>query len=182
MSTEREVGPVTSPLRGEVAAKRRVRGGSTRARRLRASPTDAERKLWSIVRNRQLDGHRFVRQMPIGPYIADFVCRESALIIEVDGGQHSESLTDEKRTHYLNQQGYGVLRFWNHEVLGNPDGVFTTIAAVLGNHPSLGWRYSPADLSPEGRGTRGASAATTKDRSGYLELLARTGDIPSKGK
>src|SRR6266404_2835045 len=101
---------------------------STRARQLRSNPTDAEMRLWSKLRRKQIDGHRFRRQVPIGPYIADFVCLERRLVIEVDGGQHSESIADDARTAWLEGQGFCVLRFWNNDVLGNTEGVLTVIA------------------------------------------------------
>ena len=95
-----------------------------RARALRARPTDAERKLWEALRNRQLEGHGFRRQAPIGRYIADFVCFGRKLVVEVDGGQHA---TDKDRaaarTAWFESQGFRVLRFWNNDVLGNTDGV-----------------------------------------------------------
>ncbi|MDR3470771.1 MAG: endonuclease domain-containing protein [Devosia sp.] len=141
-----------------------MRGGAQFARSLRTNSTDAERKLWSLLRNRQIAGAKFVRQFPIGPYVADFVCREAALIIEADGGQHDEP-SDRERTAYLNAEGYSVLRFWNNDVLGNPSGVFEAVSDVLGGHPSPDWRYAPATLSPEGRGTRGTTAATARKRS-----------------
>lgn len=142
----------------------RVSGGATRARTLRRNATDAERKLWAMLRNRQITGWKFVRQFSIDCYFVDFACREAALVIEVDGGQHGTS-ADEARTAYLNAQGYSVLRFWNNEVLGNPQGVFEAIVSALGGHPSPDWRFAPATLSPEGRGKRGVSAATAKRRS-----------------
>ena len=89
------------------------------ARRLRANQTDAETVLWNRIRNRQIDGHKFARQVPIGRYICDFVCREKQLVIEVDGGQHNESAEDAVRDRYLIAEGYRVLRFWNNDVLGN---------------------------------------------------------------
>jgi very-short-patch-repair endonuclease len=101
------------------------------ARRLRANQTDAETVLWNRIRNRQIDGHKFVRQVPIGEYICDFVCREKRLIIEADGGQHNGSVTDEIRDRRLNDEGYRVLRFWNNEVLGNIEGVLVTIQIEL---------------------------------------------------
>jgi very-short-patch-repair endonuclease len=89
------------------------------ARRLRANQTDAETVLWNRIRNRQIDGHKFARQVPIGGYICDFVCREKQIVIEVDGGQHNESAEDAVRDRYLTSEGYRVLRFWNNDVLGN---------------------------------------------------------------
>jgi very-short-patch-repair endonuclease len=128
-----------------------------RARRLRSQPTDAEMRLWSKLRNRQLGGHKFVRQFAVGPYFADFACREAMLILELDGGQHADAPADERRTRYLNEQGYAVLRFWNREVLSNTEGTLEQIVAVLRNCPAPGWRYTPAALGPPGR--REAAAA-----------------------
>jgi very-short-patch-repair endonuclease len=164
---------VTSPLRGEVDAQRRVRGSASRARALRRNETDAEHAFWQLVRARQLDGLKFVRQLQIGPYFADFVCREAALIVEIDGSQHAQSATDEARSAYLTAEGYSVLRFWNTDVLKNPRGVAEATLAAIAGHPSPGERFAPATLSPEGRGDRGASAATTKRRSFRL-----TADLP----
>jgi very-short-patch-repair endonuclease len=100
-------------------------------RRLRANQTDAETVLWNRIRNRQIDGHKFGRQVPIGRYICDFVCREKQIVIEVDGGQHAESSADAIRDNYLIAEGYRVLRFWNNDVLGNLEGVLTTIQSEL---------------------------------------------------
>src|SRR5262245_61709312 len=77
------------------------------------------------------DGHKFVRQEPIGPYVVDFVCRERRLIIEVDGGQHATDGRDAVRDRWLNDHRYRVLRFWNNDVLGNIDRVLETIATAL---------------------------------------------------
>jgi very-short-patch-repair endonuclease len=101
------------------------------ARRLRVNQTDAERVLWNRIRNRQIDGHKFARQLPIGAYVCDFVCREKQIVLEVDGGQHTDSATDAVRDEYLVAEGYRVLRFWNNDVLGNLDGVLMTIQAAL---------------------------------------------------
>jgi very-short-patch-repair endonuclease len=101
------------------------------ARRLRVNQTDAETVLWNRIRNRQIDGHKFVRQEPICDYICDFVCREKRIIIEVDGGQHSASKADVIRDHRLVAEGFKVLRFWNNDVLGNIEGVLTVIQAEL---------------------------------------------------
>jgi very-short-patch-repair endonuclease len=99
--------------------------------KLRGNQTDAETVLWNRIRNRQIDGYKFVRQEPIAGYICDFVCRESLLIIEVDGGQHSESTSDAIRDRRLAEDGYRVLRFWNNDVLGNLEGVLATIQTEL---------------------------------------------------
>ena len=89
-----------------------------RARELRNNLTDAERTLWRHLRLRQIDGHKFRRQRPVGTYIVDFVCLEKRVIIEVDGGQHSEQKAyDDKRSAWLRSEGFEVLRFWDHEVL-----------------------------------------------------------------
>lgn len=107
-----------------------------RARNLRRHQTDAEQKLWWSLRNRQLSNHEFRRQHPVGPYIADFCCLEQNLIIEVDGGQHLTQIErDERRTKYLNQNGYQVLGFWNHQVLNELPFVLEAIRLVLENHP-----------------------------------------------
>jgi very-short-patch-repair endonuclease len=101
------------------------------ARKLRLNQTDAETVLWNRIRNRQIDGHKFARQVPIGRYICDFVCREKQIVIEVDGGQHNVSAADAVRDRYLTEEGYRVLRFWNNDVLGNLEGVLITIQAEL---------------------------------------------------
>jgi len=101
------------------------------ARKLRVDQTDAKTVLWNRIRNRQIEGHKFVGQNPIGGYVCDFVCRERLLIIEVDGGQHNGSATDVTRDRRLTEDGYRVLRFWNNDVLGNLEGVLVTIQNEL---------------------------------------------------
>ena len=82
-------------------------------------------------------GVRFNRQVPVGPFIADFAARSEKLIVEVDGGQHHERAAyDEARTRYLEAQGWRVIRFWNNDVLGNLEGVVATIERVLADRPS----------------------------------------------
>ncbi len=118
------------------------------ARALRANGTDAEQTLWRHLRSRQLDGHKFRRQHLIGPYIADFACIEARLVVELDGGQHAQAGAvehDERRTQFLQDQGWHVLRFWNHEVLMELAGVLQAIAQVL-NRPH------PNPLPPAGEG------------------------------
>ena len=105
---------------------------TVRARELRNNPTEAERALWKHLRLRQLAGQKFRRQVPLGGYIVDFVCIEKRLIIEVDGGQHSETAdTDAERTAWLEARGFRVLRFWNHEVLGDTEAVMGVIREAL---------------------------------------------------
>lgn len=106
------------------------------AKRMRRETTDAERALWSILRDRQLDGWKFRRQAPIGPYIADFLCYEARLIIEADGGQHSDNLYDANRDAWLKREGFAILRLWNNDLLTNPEGVASTILATLNTPPS----------------------------------------------
>lgn len=109
---------------------------------LRKNPTDAERLLWHHLRDRRLAGYKFRRQHPIGAFIADFVCIERRIVIEVDGGQHaSQSQEDDLRTARLKSKGYGVVRFWNHEVLKDTQAVLEAILGILEpdapSHPAL---------------------------------------------
>jgi very-short-patch-repair endonuclease len=103
---------------------------TARARELRRRMTDAERRLWRYLRRHFLGVH-FRRQVPIGPYIVDFASLQRRLVLEIDGGQHLGSLDDEIRDRWLTARGYRVLRFWNHEVLKNTEGVLTAIASAL---------------------------------------------------
>ena len=108
------------------------------ARALRKNSTEAERCLWSRLRGRRLDGVKFRRQQVLGPYVVDFLCLEPKVVIEVDGGQHAEQVpNDLRRTEYLKVLGYRVIRFWNHDVLGDPDAVLESIRAALVEVPSL---------------------------------------------
>lgn len=87
-----------------------------RARSLRGTPTNAEDKLWYHLRSRRLNGFKFVRQEPLGPYTVDFICREERLVIEADGGQHADNARDAVRDKWLVNHNYRILRFWNHEI------------------------------------------------------------------
>jgi len=107
-----------------------------RARELRKDMTPAERRLWTILQRRQLEGFHFRRQCPIGPYIADFACLEAKLLIEVDGGQHMDAVADVRRDTFLSREGFRVLRFWNNEVMTNLEGVRALIVSRLADsHP-----------------------------------------------
>src|SRR5215813_5167001 len=102
-----------------------------KARQLRQSSTDAERRMWSALRLRRLARYKFRRQHPIGEFIVDFACTEHALVIELDGGQHSQSQADMSRTVWLEREGWTVIRFWNNDVLSNTSGVIETILRAL---------------------------------------------------
>jgi very-short-patch-repair endonuclease len=138
---------------------------------LRRNASIAESRLWYVLRNRGLGGQKFVRQLAVGPYIADFVCREIGLVVEIDGGQHATSRADDGRTAYLNAQGYAVLRFWNNEVLANRDGVLSAILRVIEGSPSPDLRYASATLSPMGRGISGIRAAASSQRVAYARSI-----------
>lgn len=103
----------------------------TRARSPRRTGTDAENLMWKHLRARRLGGHKFRRQVPIGRYIADFLCEEAALIVELDGGQHADNQTyDEARSHWLGTKGFHLLRFWNNDVLTNTESVLEKILQI----------------------------------------------------
>ena len=114
---------------------------SSRSRSLRRASTDAEQALWQRVRGMQLGGYKFRRQVPIAWFIADFVCEERKLVVELDGGQHQEqAASDERRTKQIERHGYRVVRVWNNDVLKNIEGVLEALLAELqrgaGTYPS----------------------------------------------
>ena len=119
------------------------------ARRLRREATDAERRLWSRLRNRQLGGFKFRKQETIGRCIADFACVECRLIVEADGGQHRDEI-DSERTAHLNGLGWEVLRFWSNDILQNTDGVLEVILGAC-ERRSKG-KPSPCPLPHAGEG------------------------------
>ena len=124
-----------------------------RARALRRNMTDAERRLWRGLRRKSL-GLKFRRQVPLGPYVVDFVCFESRLVVEVDGRQHFDHPKDPQRDGWLARQGYKVLRFWNRDVLADGEGVLEAIRAELPpppNPPPQGGRGSLTPLPPASR-------------------------------
>jgi len=109
-----------------------------RARGFRREMTSAESKMWYFLRNRRFHDYKFVREYVIGSYIVDFACRQKKIIIELDGGQHAEAETveyDNRRTKFLESQGYKVLRVWNHEIFTNIDGVFEALLDLLESVP-----------------------------------------------
>ena len=131
-----------------------------RARRLRRQQTDVERIRWLRLRNRRLGGFKFKRQVPIDRYIADFVCADARVIVELDGGQHATSTTDAERTRMLEAFGYLILRFWNNEVLENLDGVLETILATLKKQP-----LEPPHPTPLPDGEREPTARVARARN-----------------
>lgn len=107
-----------------------------RARQLRTELTATEQLLWSRLRRRQMAGYKFRRQQVLGPYIVDFVCLEKKLVIELDGGQHTEQRQyDQSRTRWLEQREFLVLRFWDNQVFQELEGVLQVIEAALVSPP-----------------------------------------------
>ena len=135
------------PLREKVARAKRVTdegaAGRTQrfAKQLRKDMTDAEKKLWYALRDRRFENFKFRRQVPIGKYIADFVCQDCKLIVEVDGSQHEGSEHDKERDAWLTYIGYRVLRFWNIDTFKALDGTLLAILDALNEtpHPSRGF-------------------------------------------
>jgi very-short-patch-repair endonuclease len=134
---------------------------SERARRMRREKSDAEQKLWRALRDLNKRGFHFRQQAPVGPYIADFCDHTAKLVLEVDGAQHGlpkGSAADQRRTRWLTSRGYRVLRFWNHEVLTNFDGVETEIFVALdiltedGHDGCNALDLIPSPLAGEGKG------------------------------
>jgi very-short-patch-repair endonuclease len=112
---------------------------------LRTHMTDAETRVWQALRGKQLEGHKFRRQQAIGSYIVDFVCLEAKVVIELDGGQHAETVHyDSRRDAWLESEGFRVLRFWNNDVMENLEGVLMKIVETLSPPPR------PSPLKGEG--------------------------------
>jgi very-short-patch-repair endonuclease len=133
--------------------------------------TDAERKLWFALRDRRLAGTKFRRQVPIGPFIADFACYESRLVVEVDGGQHFGSARDARRDRWLADNDFSVLRFWNNDVLRNLNGVLERIVEnVATPHPARAARGHPSPAGGEG-----LSASRTRERSAHRKYSSPAG-------
>lgn len=117
--------------------------------------TDAERKLWFALRDRRFDAFKFRRQVPVEPYIADFLCYDLRLVLEIDGGQHVESDHDVGRDNWFSRNNFRVVRYWNHDVLKDLEGVLTNLAGVLAETPHPASRLRSAPPSPargEGNG------------------------------
>ena len=130
------------------------------ARRLRRGQTETEKEFWSKVRNRAFGDHKFRRQHPIGRFIADFVCLDAKLVIELDGGQHlQQQEKDAARTAWLDREGYMVLRFWDNQVFKEWEGVAETVwRALTDRSPEpRGMRTVPLTPTPLPQGERGLS-------------------------
>jgi very-short-patch-repair endonuclease len=154
-----------SPARGEgkePAATSRPSTRTSRARALRSSLTNAERKLWYALRDRRFVNFKFRRQVPVGPFFADFVCYDARVVIEVDGGQHAESSSDERRDRWFAANDFLVLRFWNNDVLSNLEGVLTVLLESLQDrtpHPPPAQRGRPTTQARDASVAAGGRAA-----------------------
>lgn len=147
--------PFPSPLAGEGGARSRSEWEGegayptretllARAKWMRANPTEAERHLWSMLRDRRLAAFKFKRQQIIEPYIVDFICLRRRLIIEADGSQHADNKDDVRRDSFLRGQGFQVLRFWNNQVLIEAGAVADAIHAALSPpHPPKPAAWAP---------------------------------------
>lgn len=122
---------MSEPTRKASRSRRRA-GATERARALRHGDNLAEGRLWSELKDRRLGGHKFVRQHPVGPYFADFACREKRLVVELDGSQHADSEHDRRRDAFMQAAGWSVIRFWSHEARAETRAVCETILAALG--------------------------------------------------
>ncbi|MCJ0825727.1 DUF559 domain-containing protein [Luteimonas sp. 50] len=165
-----------------------------RARILRRRQTNAERRLWHLLRDRRLEGFKFRRQQSIGPYFADFACIDRRLVIEADGGQHLDQAGyDRTRTTYLESRGYRVLRFWNHQVLRAQEEVLEEVLRALrltdvlpssapsGHLLPPGGRRKDRRVRPMFRG-RGAAAVAGTRRGGRKATLAHKKTPPPPGR
>jgi very-short-patch-repair endonuclease/succinate dehydrogenase flavin-adding protein (antitoxin of CptAB toxin-antitoxin module) len=169
-------------LDGRGDGERVMRMSNTRqifAKQLRGNMTDAEKLLWYHLRGHRFNGAKFKRQQPMGDYIVDFICFEAKLVIEVDGGQHLESKSDEQRDDWLKGQGFRILRFWNNEVLRETESVLEKIYhAITPSPPPLSHEgrgeveaaLSDHSLSSEGKGGKQLQRVRWRSRRGLLEL------------
>jgi very-short-patch-repair endonuclease len=160
-----------SPARGEVmefaAHPKDTPPRTVRARALRARMTDAERKLWFALRDRRFANFKFRRQVPVGPFIADLICYAARVVVEVDGGQHADSATDDRRDRWFAANDFLVLRFWNNDVLSNLERVLTSTLLALRKrtpHPARAPRGRPSPARGESHGVRRSIAASEVKR------------------
>jgi len=150
---EQQPGTVV-PASNSLSRTRERSGVRARARALREGQTDAEALLWSRLRDRQLNDLKFRRQRPIDPYFADFACLEIGLVIELDGGQHTDGGSvayDQKRSSDMAARGFHTLRFWNNDVLTQTDAVLEKILHFAGTlTPALSHAREREQDNPEG--------------------------------
>ena len=172
---------ITPPLGGSRRASAPV-GGLRRqytrqtlqkARALRQAQTDAEGLLWHYLRGKRLDGYKFRRQQPIGPYIVDFACLSRKLLVEVDGGYHVQRKDyDERRDRFLRNEGYRVLRFWNNEVFEDCFGVLERVYAALEGPPPPPGAATPPRGGSDGGGEGEQGKGWTRERArAYLDKM-----------
>ncbi|MBX9932055.1 MAG: DUF559 domain-containing protein [Methylobacterium sp.] len=151
-------------------------------RRLRRTETEAERRLWHRLRDRRLAGFKFIRQVSIGRYVVDLACREARLIVEADGSQHAESPYDKDRDVWLTNQGFRILRFWNHQIMNEISVVLDTILAALPPSPrgrgEDAGSLAGAGVSPKGEGEGVSPSETLPTKPPHLRS-ARL--VPDKG-
>jgi len=152
-----------SPISGEGGARREAVGGRgralARAREMRKNPTEAERVLWRLLRNKRLAGWKWKRQEQIDHYIVDVVCYEARLIVEADGSHHIDNAYDARRDAYLRSQGFRLLRFFNNDIMAQSDSVLTAILAELatdGASSPVRRIPSPRPSPARGEGEEGA--------------------------
>ena len=143
------MGARSAPCYARAMSRRLEIGKTERARDLRSNATREEWRVWHLLSRYR---PKFTRQLPIGPYIADFACRKAKLVVEIDGGQHADSHSDRVRDEWLKRQGWSVLRVWNSDVRGNPEGVAEAILARAAE--SLGGTHPQPLPSREGRKRR----------------------------
>ena len=123
---------ISSPPKPDDASRsRRKPETTTRARALRQAGNDTEAMMWSALKAKRLGGYKFVRQFPIGPYFADFLCRKHRLVVEIDGSQHVDNAYDRARDEYMRDAGFSVIRFWSADALRQRSAVCETILAAL---------------------------------------------------
>ncbi|WP_430755226.1 endonuclease domain-containing protein [Magnetovirga frankeli] len=134
---------------------------------MRHAATDAEQKLWQRLRNRALGGYKFRRQVPVGPYILDFLCKELKLVIELDGSQHMEQQAyDDARSRYLEMQGLKVLRYWDNDTLQQTESVLEAILFQCQELASNSRSFAPPHpqpFSPRGEGSRSDAPVAKSD-------------------
>ncbi len=157
---------------------------TNRARSLRQADNDCEARFWSMVRNKWLNGFKFVRQPPIGKYFADFACRAERLVVELDGSQHRHSEYDRERDRFMSEQGWSVLRFPNADVFTKRDDVLKTVLAALKNDLSRAvdcseMRFVPAVKTESDSCHRSPSPTSTRPQ---LRLGKSAYPLPAGGE